>query len=414
MNDSLDDAVSFQERGRPWMIACFGSAIAADVLERNHRFLEEALELVQATGCTSSEAHQLVDYVFSRPVGDADQEAGGVMLTLAALCNAKGLDMHEAGERERRRVWTKIEQIRAKQAAKPKHSPLPQETPAAPRKIALAGMIARAIEWFNGLMPEEQEKHLRKRESWARGEAALAEWERGQAPNIAGRSVFHICLPPGLDPTTKIMVCDFAEAVGDKLHRAEEKYGYRDGWRTDDWEEKCRADLVAHLNKGDPLDVAIYAAFLWARRWSTAPVWPRPPVMVRSADLPPPDTLIDYGNGCCGPMMLHHAGEGGSPAAIVQACGYRICTLRLEDQESALDLFGEYEAGAEDVLARWHPDPPEGWQLAGKHDGEDGPVAWFIRMVPTADCRLPDAAGAAAVIGAAATDDFTAAEAPVA
>ncbi|VWB97332.1 hypothetical protein [Burkholderia lata] len=120
------EGATFHARVQPWMLACFGAEIAADRAERNHRFLEEALELVQACGCTASEAHQLVDYTFGRPVGDPSQEAGGVMVTLAALCLANGLDMHAAGETELARVWTKVEQIRAKQAAKPKHSPLPE------------------------------------------------------------------------------------------------------------------------------------------------------------------------------------------------------------------------------------------------------------------------------------------------
>ena len=115
----------FQKRVQPWLLACFGEMIAGDREERNHRFIEEALELVQACGCTASEAHQLVDYVFARPVGEKAQEVGGVMVTLAALCLAQGLDMAAAGETELARIWTKVEQIRAKQAAKPKHSPLP-------------------------------------------------------------------------------------------------------------------------------------------------------------------------------------------------------------------------------------------------------------------------------------------------
>jgi hypothetical protein len=117
---------TFQERVLPWLIACFGEKIASDKEERNHRFLEEALELVQACGCTASEAHQLVDYVYGRDVGEPAQEVGGVMVTLAALCLANHLEMHENGETELARIWTKVEVIRAKQAAKPKHSPLPQ------------------------------------------------------------------------------------------------------------------------------------------------------------------------------------------------------------------------------------------------------------------------------------------------
>lgn len=117
----------FQQRAKPWLLKCFGEAIAGDREERNHRFLEEALELVQACGCTASEAHQLVDYTFGRPVGEKSQEVGGVMVTLAALCLAQGLDMHAEGETELARINAPdmVLKIRAKQAAKPKHSPLP-------------------------------------------------------------------------------------------------------------------------------------------------------------------------------------------------------------------------------------------------------------------------------------------------
>jgi hypothetical protein len=116
---------SFQSRVLPWLLKCFGAEIANDQQERNHRFLEEALELIQACGATRGEAHQLVDYVYGRAAGDKFQEAGGVMVTLAALCLAQRMDMHEAGETELARIWRKVDAIRAKQAAKPKHSPLP-------------------------------------------------------------------------------------------------------------------------------------------------------------------------------------------------------------------------------------------------------------------------------------------------
>ena len=158
----------FQQRVQPWLLECFGAEIAADRVERNHRFLEESLELVQALGCTASEAHQLVDYVFGRPVGDPPQEVGGVMVTLAALCLASGLDMHDAGEVELTRINAPelVAKIRAKQAAKPKHSPLPQSpTPPAdsqpahqrgtgypplPATYYLAGGVVRT--WDEGQM----------------------------------------------------------------------------------------------------------------------------------------------------------------------------------------------------------------------------------------------------------------------
>lgn len=118
-------APTFQERVAPWMNDCFGPVISADKVERNHRFLEEALELVQACGASREDCLQLVDYVYGRPAGERSQEVGGVMVTLAALCLANSIDMHEAAEVELARVWTKIEQIRAKQAAKPRGSVLP-------------------------------------------------------------------------------------------------------------------------------------------------------------------------------------------------------------------------------------------------------------------------------------------------
>lgn len=124
----VDSNRSFQERTRLWLLACFGATVAADKAERNHRFLEEALELVQACGGTRDEAHQLVEYVYNRPVGEKSQEVGGVMVTLAALCFAQEIELDEAAETELARVWTKIKEIRAKQAAKPLNSPLPQKT----------------------------------------------------------------------------------------------------------------------------------------------------------------------------------------------------------------------------------------------------------------------------------------------
>ncbi len=117
-----------QRRVVEWVVACFGAEAALDKTERNHRFLEESLELVQSLGCTEIEAHQLVDYVFGRLAGDAEQEVGGVMVTLSALCNANNINLNEVAEAELSRCWSFIHKIRAKQAAKPKLGPLPGPT----------------------------------------------------------------------------------------------------------------------------------------------------------------------------------------------------------------------------------------------------------------------------------------------
>lgn len=118
---------TFQSRVNEWMQVCFGEEIGRDKLERNRRFLEESLELVQANGCSQREAHQLVDYVFGREVGQLTQEVGGVMVTLASLCEASDIDMVSCGRVELERIWTKIEEIRAKHATKPKDDHLRAE-----------------------------------------------------------------------------------------------------------------------------------------------------------------------------------------------------------------------------------------------------------------------------------------------
>jgi hypothetical protein len=117
----------FQSRAAAWVQTCFGSKLASDRRERNHRFLEEALELVQSLKCTREEAHQLVDYVFGKPLGDPHQETGGVMVTLAALSSAADVNMGLAGEDELARINSPeiIERVRRKQAAKPQFSPPP-------------------------------------------------------------------------------------------------------------------------------------------------------------------------------------------------------------------------------------------------------------------------------------------------
>lgn len=120
------EVTEFQRNVDSWMDACFGQTIKADQVERADRFIEEALELAQTIpGFDADRGHALVDYVFGREVGESFQEVGGVMVTLAALCNEINLDIQSAAACELSRVWTKVEAIRAKQAAKPTGSALP-------------------------------------------------------------------------------------------------------------------------------------------------------------------------------------------------------------------------------------------------------------------------------------------------
>lgn len=119
--------LTHQNRVAAWMTECFGEEISSDKVERNDRFIEEALELAQATGYTADRAHALVRYVYGRPAGEPGQEVGGVMVTLAALCNVHGIDIEAEATREVDRITTPemVAKIRAKQASKPTGSALP-------------------------------------------------------------------------------------------------------------------------------------------------------------------------------------------------------------------------------------------------------------------------------------------------
>lgn len=114
--------LGFRQRVKAWMLDCFGITLTVDKSERNQRFLEEALELVQSLNMTREQAHQMVDYVFNRPVGEPGQEAAGTMVSLAALCSTNYIDLDAEALKELERIGQPemVAKIRIKQAAKPR------------------------------------------------------------------------------------------------------------------------------------------------------------------------------------------------------------------------------------------------------------------------------------------------------
>lgn len=90
-----------QRRMTEWGVSVFGPAYATDTIERCRRFIEEAIELVQATGeMSEDDVRTLASYVYRRPPGVPVQEVGGALLTLGALSECLKVDMFAAAESE--------------------------------------------------------------------------------------------------------------------------------------------------------------------------------------------------------------------------------------------------------------------------------------------------------------------------
>jgi len=126
VKDSVEQMENtYQDRVAAWMMTCFGADITNSLQERCLRFFEEAGELCQALGMTEQQARDLVAYTWGRDKGEPVQEVGGVMVTLAAMCHAAGLDMAAAGETELARINTPetIDEIRRKHHAKTLRTP---------------------------------------------------------------------------------------------------------------------------------------------------------------------------------------------------------------------------------------------------------------------------------------------------
>lgn len=99
-----------------WLRIVFGND--TDKEERALRFGEEALELIQSLGVTREQAADLVTQVFDKPVGETEQELGGVMVTLASLCAVAELDAEQAFETE----FDRCEQPETIEKIKNKHA----------------------------------------------------------------------------------------------------------------------------------------------------------------------------------------------------------------------------------------------------------------------------------------------------
>lgn len=114
----------YQERVKDWIISTFDEAVIVDIPERCHRFIEEALELVQCLGLSKEDVYRHVTRTYGRPLGDPQQEIGGVMVTLNGLATAAGIDVQLAAETELGNNIKNAASIREKWLNKTAISPL--------------------------------------------------------------------------------------------------------------------------------------------------------------------------------------------------------------------------------------------------------------------------------------------------
>lgn len=99
---------------------------------------------------------------------------------------------------------------------------------------------------------------------------------------------------------------------------------------------------------------------------------------MKNDEMPKPDTLIEYPGGAVGAAMFHYTPAECSPdlyCEIAAEHGFQIEGVTMSDEHS---LYPEYAAGSGEVVGKWQPNVPAGWQLGGKHDTEDGPYAYFL------------------------------------
>ncbi|WP_445496840.1 hypothetical protein [Photorhabdus sp. SF281] len=82
-------------------------------------------------------------------------------------------------------------------------------------------------------------------------------------------SVHTVSLPDGLHNESKNLVLKTAEIVAEKMRATELKRGLTNEWAKPDWESACVNDLLMHIDKGDPRDIAVYASMMIHHGWTT-------------------------------------------------------------------------------------------------------------------------------------------------
>ena len=112
------DKRPFQICAWDWLCLALGRAVARNKRQRALRFIEEAIELAQALGLGEHEIVAEARKVYSQPAHGIEREIGGVLVTLAVLCEAHTLNMERIGDDTLNDNHKRIDQIREKQRGK--------------------------------------------------------------------------------------------------------------------------------------------------------------------------------------------------------------------------------------------------------------------------------------------------------
>ncbi|MBX9848731.1 MAG: hypothetical protein K2X64_05515 [Rhodocyclaceae bacterium] len=182
-----------------------------------------------------------------------------------------------------------------------------------------------------------------------------------------------ISMPGALHIDSQRLVLQFAEAMAEKLKAAQDKYGYSNGWTQPDWMDACRADLMLHIAKGDPRDVAIYAAFLWHHKQ---------PTIVKHPDLEPHECWSsnneEFRHSSLGDVLDDLSGECELEAGMVVyvATAEPPTFSSLVDADRVIEDIGERAYDYADEYADGYPEVTPTEKLELQHLIE----AWLSRV----------------------------------
>lgn len=99
--------------------------------------------------------------------------------------------------------------------------------------------------------------------------------------------------------------------------------------------------------------------------------------------MPAPDAMVQDPSGEEIAAMFYYAAADQDLGDIAEEQGFDCLAITAENEISEDDpLFARLES-LELLATEWTPAPREGWQLALKFDGEEGPTALFIRRKST-------------------------------